>query len=298
MATVEIGRFEDTLVLHFKTESHSINAYTLATALISLADAAKAANAALNPGYEIEIVVETLGAGSVRATVRTIYREARNLFSVDTARAIVIGVLTAFIYQHTLAPDIEVRIEPGAVVIEQGDTRIVVPRDVYEGVQEVEQSVTFRNGIARAIRAIEADPSISALALSPTQDDPEGFAPEIPKARLALLPKLLDPAEDGERDLVEITDVQILRAILQRSRRRWEFSWNGIRIAAPVLDQQFYDDFFAHRITIAPGDALRVRLRIRQRRSADMGIFINEAYEIVDVLEHIPRQAQPRLEDR
>ncbi len=59
MATVKIAQFEDTLVLHFETQGQRINAYTLASTLVSISDAAKAAkaakadNVALNPGYEI-----------------------------------------------------------------------------------------------------------------------------------------------------------------------------------------------------------------------------------------------------
>lgn len=98
-----------------------------------------------------------------------------------------------------------------------------------------------------------------------------------------------------ERELVETTDLQIVRAILEKSRRRWQFVWNGIKISAPVLDDAFYSDFFAHRITIAPGDVLRARLRIRQKRDPELGVFINEAYEVVEILEHIPRGAQTAL---
>ena len=64
MKVVDISQFEDCVILHFETEGQQINAYTLASTLVSIADAAKAANSQLNPGYEVEIVVETLGAGS------------------------------------------------------------------------------------------------------------------------------------------------------------------------------------------------------------------------------------------
>jgi len=43
MPTVEIARFESSVVIHFDTEDTRINAYTLASTLVALADAAKAA---------------------------------------------------------------------------------------------------------------------------------------------------------------------------------------------------------------------------------------------------------------
>ncbi len=63
-------------------------------------------------------------------------------------------------------------------------------------------------------------------------------------------------------------------------------------ISAPVADKRFYDEFFAHRITIAPGDALRVRLKIFQRRDPDIGVFMNESYEVLEVLEHLPKRGK------
>ena len=44
MATVNIAQFEDRLVLCLETSSNKINVYTLATTLVAIADAAKAAN--------------------------------------------------------------------------------------------------------------------------------------------------------------------------------------------------------------------------------------------------------------
>ncbi len=91
MPTVAIRDFGDHFVIYFGSADRRINAYTLAATLTNLADAAKAANATLNPGHEIEVVVEALGAGSFRAQIRTVYREAANLFSTDSVRQLVLA---------------------------------------------------------------------------------------------------------------------------------------------------------------------------------------------------------------
>lgn len=67
------------------------------------------------------------------------------------------------------------------------------------------------------------------------------------------------PDEQGKREIVELVELQILRAILDKTRRRREFVWQGMKIsggAASILDERFYKDFSAHKITIAPGDSL------------------------------------------
>lgn len=296
MTSVRIQRLDDVFVIYFGTATPRINAYTLATTLTNLADAAKAANAAINPGYEIEIVVEALAGGSFKAQIRALYKQVGNLFSEQAVNAVILSVLANFIYQHTLAPDAQVTVNVGAseVVIEQGDTRVVVPREVHDATQAAEKSPAFRAGVARAMQALERDSTVETFGFS--YDMADTTPPiEIRRPQFALLPRMLGEDDPNTRDIIEVTDVQILRAILERSKRRWEFVWNGIRIAAPVTDQVFYDDFFAHKVKIAPGDMLRVRLRIRQKRHKEAPLFINESYEVITVLSHMPEPEQQRL---
>ena len=169
MPTVDIREFEQGFVIHFGGEFTRINAYTLASTLVNIADAARAANAILNPGYEIEVVVEALDRGSFRAKVRALYRRTENLFSSQVASAIVLGVIGNFIYQHTLAPDqsINVIVNTAEVIIEQGDTRILVPREIHEATAQVESVPQFRRGVGEAIRAIVDDPDIATIGLGP-----------------------------------------------------------------------------------------------------------------------------------
>lgn len=296
MPTVNIGAFEDTFVIHFGGEFRRINAYTLASTLVSLADAAKAANAQINPGYEIEIVVEAFEPGSFRTKVRALYRGAGNLFTQQNLKAIVLGVIAAFVYDHTLAPDkdVVVNVSDTEVVIEQGDTRIIVPREVHDAKRDVEQIPEFRRGIGQAIRSVEDDPDVTDVGIG--EEGAEEPPVKIPRERFPLISRPTPGGEETTREVEEITTIRIIRAILERSRRRWEFVWNGMTMSAPVSDDQFYDDFFAHRITIAPGDALTVRLRIRQRLNPDIGVYLNESYEVVEVIKHIPRAEQDNLE--
>jgi hypothetical protein len=291
MATIYLHQYENTLTIHFGGDGHRVNAYTLATTLVGIADAAKAANAVLNPGYDIEIVVDAFGPGSFKASIRAIYRKAENLFSQENLKTIVLSVIASFVYQHTLSPStaVTVNVTGDEVVVVQGDTRIVVPRDVHEATETVAKSAGFRKSVADAIRSIDSDRNVTSLGFSPNPADPEPPL-WIPHDRFADLPQSLSEPDLDERVLDEVTDLRILRAILERSRRRWEFVWNGIRISAPVVDDRFYEELAAHKITIAPGDFLRVRVRVLQKRDPRLGVFLNRSYEVTEVLEHRPRR--------
>lgn len=295
MTEINSNRYEDTIVLHFGGEVGRINAYTLATAIVGFADAVKAANSVLNPGFEVEVSVEALGPGSFKTMFRTKYQGSGNLFTGTDLRAIVLSVVASVVYQHTLAPENEIKIvvNDNHVVVENGSDRVIIPREIFDSIEQVEKSKGFRDGIGRVFQSVEKDVAIKSFGFSPLMTDRGPDIP-IPRERFPQLSTITESANIRQRELEEITEVQITRAILERSRKKWQFVWRGLRISAPVVDMGFYDSFFAHDITIAPGDSLKVKLKLTQKSDPDTGVWINDpnGYEVVAVMDHVPRGQQ------
>jgi hypothetical protein len=294
MPVIEIPREIDRFVLYFDTPKRQINAYALATSLIGLSDAVRAANAAVNPGYHVEVVVEALGDGSFQAVIRTIFEKTRDLFSNEAVKAIVYGIIATHIYEVAIKTDTptKITVSPDVVVIESGKEKIIVPRDVYEAKRQLEKSERFTSAIGQVFHGAQSDHAVKGLGLktNPDKSPPPIY---IPRDKFAIFDSR--NVEEGSREIIEFATLEISRVILARGKRKWEFYWRGMRISAPVLDVRFYDRFFAREITIAPGDGLRVALRIVQAQSPDTGIFVNEKYEVVEVFEHIPRMQQDGL---
>ncbi len=295
MPSINIAEFADGFVIHFDTAGERINVYTLASTLVGIADAAKAANADINHGYDIEVVVEAIGPGSFRAFIRAIYKESGNLFSGESLRAIILAVVASFIYERSCAVEhpIKVEVYTKEVVIESGPNKVVVPREVYDATRIVENDPQFVRGINRTFEAIGSDDKVNGVAIVPKIDSspPAIIIPQDTIRQIAI-----EPTDDPlTRVIEEQCDLQIVKAILERSTRKWEFMWRGVRISAPVLDQGFYNRFFAHAITIAPGDELKVRLAIKQSREPRTGIYTNIGYEVREVYEHVPRTRQEGL---
>lgn len=296
MQIINVEEFEESFVIHFGTEAKKINAYTLASTLVAFADVAKAANSILNPGYEVEVVVEALGSGSFRARIKTFYKGLNNLWSNQNLRAIVLSILASYIYQNTIAPNQEVKVtvDDSQVQIVQGNKTIIIPRHIHDALKEVEKSEKFSQEIQKTFDAVEKDPEIKSFGITKNLDDPEPtFVVEREK-----FPKLeftIPEEPENSRIVVEVVELQILKAILERSKRRWEFVWRGIKISAPVLDENFYQKFFKRVITLAPGDSLQVKMKIYQKRDSGTGIYTNERYEIMEVQEHIPSPKQKYL---
>lgn len=295
MRVVDIAQFENSVVIHFDTEDTRINAYTFASTLVALADAAKAANTTLNAGCEIEIVVEALGPGSFRALVRALYSSSRDLFANQIVIGLVLGVLGNYIYERTLAVDdkVTVEVKTDEVVIQKGNDRVIVPRNVYDATRRVEKNPEFVKAITRTFEAVAADEKVKSLGLVEKMDSP---SPSIPIPRSTLLTLASEtPVDPDSRVITEQAELQIVKAILKKSNRKWEFVWRGITISAPVVHERFYVEFFAHEITIAPGDTLEVTLAIKQTKDPDTGIYTNVGYEVVEVHGHVPRIKQVPL---
>jgi hypothetical protein len=297
MGVVRVAQLDDAFVIHFQSERERLNAYTLASTLVAIADAAKAANSALNPGYDIEVLVEAVGPGSFRAKIRAVYTKARNLFSDQRLQSVVLSIVASYIYERTLSVDnkIQVQVNTNEVVIVRGEDRVIVPRNVYDATRVVEKDPVFVRAVARSLEAPAKDQHVTGLGFVREMTSPP---PEvvIPKEWMQQVAAIVPTEEPSSRVITEQCDLQIVKAILEKSRRKWEFSWRGVRITAPVLDERFYSDFFAHAITIAPGDALNVRLAIKQARDPNTGIYTNLSYEVIDVFNHIPGIRQMSLD--
>jgi hypothetical protein len=295
MQIINIQEYDEEVVLHFGGERKKINVYTLASTLVSIADAVKEANNVLNPGYDVEVLVEAFGEGSFRAKIKTVFKGSRNIFSKDALKAVALSVLANFIYQHTLSPDTQVvvNVSNEEVIIEQGDTKIIVPRATYEATKEVEKSERFKQSVSKIAKAIEKDENIDSFGFTKNINDDIPDI-EISRKQMSILSEPEEYAEPS-REVYEQVNLFIKRAILERSKRKWEFIWQGFKISAPVLDEGFYNDFFAHKVKIAPGDQLEAKVKIYQIKDEDTGIYSNDRYEVVEVINHIPHIEQEGL---
>lgn len=274
MAELRIADFEDTIVLYFQTPEPRVNAYALAATLVALADGAKAAARTLNSGVEIEIVIEALSSGSFRAKVTAIAREAGLFAKNQVVTNLIIGVLAAYVYDHTLAKKepVEVIVQSGEVIVVSGGDRIVVPRNVYEAKQLVEKEPTFTRSIDRMLSSTVLDDRVSGFGLVPSLDS---SPPEVILNREQL--EIRDSSEEDPKTRVveEDADLYIVKAIMERSTRTWEFKWHGVNISAPIKDPNFYNDFARHNFTIAPGDEFQARIAIHQKRDDLSGVYSN-----------------------
>lgn len=291
-----ISSHDDKIVLYFGTTDHKINAYSLAASLIAFADAVRKANKQINPGYDVEIVVEALEDGSFRVILQAIYKAAGNIFSKETLKTIAISIVASIIYEKAFSPQPTITINTDEVIIESNGEKLVVPRQIYEQAEIAKKDDSIQSSVNKIFEAVNSDDSVSSFGITHNLQDK---VPEItiPKNRIKEVVELTPDTNDNNINIIEEGNekLEIVKAILERGSRKWEFLWRGIRISAPVLDDDFYNRFFNHDIRIAPGDILDVKLKITQRKLPDISVYENIKYEVISVKSHTPRFVQGKL---
>ena len=182
MAIISLDRFfEDTIVVHFGGKAGSIDAYTFAEALIGFADTAYAVSSTIDPGQEIEIIVEATGPGSFRAVIRRLKKKYGGTLS--PLAIIFWGVVTNAIYDATLKKDdpVLITINTNEVIIKHGHDTVTVPRNVYDASENAKKNPAVGKGIKKIFETIERDPNVTEFGLTSSIRDPQPLV-TIPRA--------------------------------------------------------------------------------------------------------------------
>ena len=164
---------------------------------------------------------------------------------------VVIGVLASYVYDHTLAKKgpLQVIVKTDEVVVVRGDDRVIIPRAIHEAKQLVEKNPIFVRSMDRMFSSTVLDTRVSGFGLAPSL--------EALLAEIILDRELLEMRDDLEqpkaRVIEEDADLYIVKAILERSNRKWEFKWHGVNISAPIKDPEFLRRFRKAQLHDSPG---------------------------------------------
>jgi hypothetical protein len=252
---------------------------------MEIAETLRLINRHVNPEVSVEITIDALGAGSFRARLKSAHK---GLFRIakKASGEIVIGLLVAIIYDKLLAthPDIKIVVNDDSYVVQTGADRIVLPRDVNEKKAQIERDPEIAGHISRLFDTLENDESIADFGIVKTLTDPRPIV-RIPRADfpvLAIPSEIVTKEDTNSRTEITEAKLQLVRVIFERSRRKWQFVWNGVKISAPIEDDEFLERVMRHELKLGSGDVLSVTLQIHQVRDVS-GVFVNASYVVTKV---------------
>jgi hypothetical protein len=98
------------------------------------------------------------------------------------------------------------------------------------------------------------------------------------------------------RTVPEKATIRIIKAVIAKGDRKWEFVWNGVRISASIKDPVFLADLIARKYLIGAGDALEVVLHIDQERDELANVWLNTGYSVHHVERYISASRAQELD--
>ena len=207
------------------------------------ADLYRAINAVLNPGTEIEIEFIRSDQGSIRATLRSIKKDAESILERPLSN-LVFPFLVSIIANYVTSQDVKVIVKDDTHVVQSGTQQIPLPRDGEHKAAEAQRNPSVRRSVRNFFAVVESDPNITAVDFrSPRFPDQPVIPIERDKfAVLRDLPEIVDPELPKHKEETQLRQqVVVLTAVLEKStKRKWQFLWNGIKIWADVHDMDFF----------------------------------------------------------
>jgi hypothetical protein len=293
MATIRFDDFEnDTIVLHFGGAEGSIDAYTLAEALIGFADMARAISATIEPGTDIELLVEATGPGSYRTRIRRIKKDYGGLITVGGM--VFWGVVTNYLYDNYVKnePPPQVVVNADGTIVKTGKYTIVVSAAIHSGTEHAKRNPAVQSGLARTFAALEADENVKDFGITGSLSDPQPLF-SIPRAEFPKIAQRPVPSEEEpvHRSTKKRARLFVQKAWLNHAKRKWSFEWNGEPVNAPIGDAKFLDQLDRREVLLGAGDALDAELKFKQNYDKTLGVWINDpnSYVVSKVLRAVPR---------
>lgn len=304
MGTVDLRLLEgDQVVIHYGGSLKSVDAYTFANSLIAFADTIRHVSDVVDPGPRIEVRVEALGDGSFRAVIKRIPTNLSGLFK-RAVESIIFAYIAYLLIERVHGPPdaTQIQINTEEVIIVRGKDKIIVPRKVYEKVDDLKANPRVQEQITRTFEIIEDDEAVKNFGITPRITDTEPLVQvereDFPRLSAPPPAAVLQENEDHPRRArLETTRLLITKAWLKGATKKWSFEWNGVPISAPIRDVDFLARLEQREYLIGYGDVLYVEIGFQQFYDEGAKMYVNDTstYEIVRVIEVIQRTTTQRL---
>ena len=236
--------------------------------------------------YDIEITIDRTGEGTFWSHLNI---KGKNFFTkikeILPAKDQTIPIAIALI---ALLKDCDkkdnITIKNDYVII---DNSIKIDKNVYNTAYNLSIRPSIQSSVKKTFNVLSEDNGITAFAIAKSQDDCEkhNFLISINKEEFDNFEVLEE--EDVRFDIRLKQTLHPIKVILEKSKRKWEFVWDGRRISAKVTCQEFYNKLLDGKIGLKPKDYIVATLKIKQKLDKINNVYINEEYEITEINDYI-----------
>lgn len=279
------------LEIKFGGDLHEIDVELLIESLINYSSATQEVSAYLSPGSQVDIKIKAPKQGSFIISVDLIAKIGENLFTRDNISLVaeivtVIGGLYGFKkwISKNGKPDIIKPIDDKHIEISNNNGNIVISNDIYNIYQE---NPKVRENLRNTFIKLQEREEITDFSIKDTDKGIDIF--KVEKEDFSLLASKDDEIELRKQRIIrEKQDLSVFKIVF-RENYKWEFFYQGTKIYASLKDDEFFKRIEKGEIAFRSGDKLIVDLEIEQVFNEAANTFVNDYYNILKVIDHIPR---------
>ncbi|NLR68537.1 hypothetical protein HGH92_29810 [Chitinophaga varians] len=286
----------DLIIKYYGTNEIEISA--LANSIINIANVIQGINSELYTGKVIQIEISSIENGSfivhlrIRAFLQNLRRTVFTNDNISTTAniiAIVGGIYGLMLFLKGDKPE-AIEKEQNEVIVknDSGETMIVDNRvyNIYIGNNEINTYAV------KSIESIQKDNRITNFEL---QDSSGQTLVNIPKKSFPAITEKEDIAKAHNLRTITKQGILNIETLSFDHRIKWIFYYEGHKISAKIKDEEFTKMIDSGE-QFAKGDKLEAEIEITQEYDSSVDVYIIKSYTITKIINHIPRNNQPRLD--
>jgi len=282
------GIDEEGIWLYFRSNNQCVDLRQFGSICIHLSELVDELAARLAPGIGLTITLHEVEPGSLKVLVKFAKRVGGFLESPEGVGSMLIGTLFYILGTLTNSDNITIiQIPDGVSEIEINGSKIKVRSADIDQANRVRENADVLLKTKKMVDAVSKSTETTGFGLYQQDQSGDSTTVLFDDHQFGIMNDAIDVdlGEIGETSERVHTNaiLEIIKAILQKRTRRWQFRWMNRYISAPILDGAFYEKMYSHEIELGPGDTIEADLRIHQRYDPETGTFTPTKYEVVKV---------------
>jgi hypothetical protein len=291
----KMSNIDNEFKIKFGGTLQQVDADTLINSLINTTRAIQEISEDLDPGKKIEVKIKALEPGSflIHFELMEGLKQAVSLFTKDNlliANA-VIGTLVGAIkiQQHLKGkkPD-SVEKNGDKILIENNRGKIVVDQRTYN---IFTSNANFSDAIAGNFETLYRDSSITNFEVT---DAAANMLVSVPRSDFEEMAVKCEIIDKDKKVKIEVATLHLLKIVFE-DKYKWEFYYKGNKISAKINDDEFFNKINQGE-SFSKGDSIEAKLEIVQVFDFSVNTYVNQSYQIIEVINHTPRGVQQKLD--
>ena len=276
--------------IKYEKNSHSLEAETYATTLVSINRLLREINYSINPAggdISLSVIAENRGSFDVLMEISSFITENQTVIAavIQTLPQIVsiaLQIIQLKIQLKDKNPDNQKTIINGDNVEIRDSNNVTICKTNYTIYNLFNKNQVVDDAISEQFKAIEKDNEIQSVSF--TNNDEKVV---INREEFQYLSKKRIVTNDESEITNESVTLVISKLNLEHPHAKWGFIYNGTSINAYIEDAIFWERTLDGDEMFARGDRLLCNMQVKREFDNNLGVFLNKEYTIIKVMKHV-----------